>query len=195
MHSRSACIVGLLGAVLLAAPARAQQAPKIGVVNVAKVFSNYRKTQELERDLKATRDQKQQVADEKRNELNKLRESIALLELGTDERKKQEEDFQKKQVEFQSFQKVTADALVNKRREATEKLYAEIAKAIGDHGREQNFDLIVKLDDAPITSDSVDELIFKINQRNVIYVSPKLDITDTVLNRLNKAYSKDVIEK
>jgi Skp family chaperone for outer membrane proteins len=173
----------------------AEPGPKIGVVNIAKVFANYKKTQDLERDLRATRDQKQQVADEKRNEIVKVRDSIALLEIGTDERKKLEEEFQKKQVEFQTFQRVTTESLSGKRRDVTEKLYSEIVKAIADLGKEQNFDVIIKVEDTSLSSETLDELLFKINQRNVVYAAPKLDITDAVLNRLNKGYSKEVIEK
>ena len=61
--------------------------------------------------------------------------------------------------------------------------------------QEQNFDLIAKMEDTSLASETIDELLFKINQRNVIYAAPKLDITDAVLNRLNQGYSKEVIEK
>jgi Skp family chaperone for outer membrane proteins len=201
MRGWCACILCLIVALLPAAIAGfanagdERPAPRIATINIAKVFANYKKTQDLDRDLRATRDQKQQVADEKRNEITKLRDSIALLEIGTEPRKKQEEEFQRKQVEFQTFQKVTADSLLSTRKEATEKLYAEIIKAIGDYSREQKLDLIVKVDDAPLTSATIDELLFKINQRNIVYSSPQLDITDAVLNRLNKGYAKEVIEK
>jgi len=179
----------------LAEAEEARPAPRIATINIAKVFANYKKTQDLDRDLRATRDQKQQVADDKRNEIARLRESIALLEIGTEDRKKKEEDLQRKQVEFQTFQKVTADSLVSMRKEATEKLYAEIIKAITEYGRGEKLDLIVKVDDTPLTSESIDELLFKINQRQIVYFSPQMDITDAVLNRLNKGYSKEVIEK
>ena len=169
--------------------------PKIGIVNISKVFDGYKKTQDLDRDLRATIEQKQQVAEEKRNEITKLRDSITLLEIGTEERKKKEEDLQRKQVEFQSFMKVTSDSQMGRRKEATEKLYAEIVKVIADYCRDQKLDLVVKVDDTPLTSESIDELLFKIKQRNIIYFSPKLDITDAVLNRLNKGYAKEVIEK
>ena len=201
MRTGCAFIIGLafaLWAAGLAGAAEAEKgfsAPRIATVNIAKVFASYKKTQDLDRDLRATRDQKQQVADEKRNEITKLRESIALLEIGTEERKKKEDDFQRKQVEFQSFQKITADSLVSTRREATEKLYAEIVKAIADYSRAQGLDLVVKVDDNPVTSAGIDELLFKINQRGIVYSSPRLDITDAVLERLNKGYSKEVIEK
>ena len=46
-----------------------------------------------------------------------------------------------------------------------------------------------------LTSETIDELLFKINQRSVIYASARVDITDAVLNRLNQGYSKEVIEK
>lgn len=201
MRGRCALMAGLAFALWAAALASAAEAdkglsaPRIATVNIVKVFAGYKKTQDLDRDLRATREQKQQVADEKRSEITKLRESIALLEIGTEERKKKGDDLQMKQVEFQSFQKITADSLVSTRKEATEKLYAEISKAIADYSREQGLDLIVKVDDSPLTSESIDELLFKINQRGIVYSSPRLDITDAVLNRLNKGYSKEVIEK
>jgi len=202
---RSMCAVfAWISAVVVLVPAASsgaadaaqdQAAPRIAAINVAKVFANYKKTQDLDRDLRASREQKQQVADEKRNEVTKLRESIALLEIGTEERKKKEEELWKKEVDLEAFRKVTERGLAERHRDTTEKLYGEIVKAIEDYCREQKLDLVVKVDDTPLTSQTVDELLFKINQRKFLYCSPKLDITDAVLNRLNKGYSKEVIEK
>lgn len=172
-----------------------ENAPKIGVVNISKVFDNYKKKRVLEEDLRVTREQKSRVLREKDKEIKRLADEIKMLELGSDVRKKREAEFEKKQVEFRSFTEVTSAALGDRKREITEKLYLEIAAAVEEYGRSNGFDLIIKWENVEIKSDNMEELLYKINQKTVLYAAETVDITQQIIDMVNNKYSKEIVEK
>ena len=61
-------------------------------------------------------------------------------------------------------------------------LYGDIVKEVADAGREMNFDMVLK----DQTSDQ-DEL--RVVARVVLYSKPEFDLTNTVVERLNKKYA------
>jgi len=176
------------------APA-ADGGPKIGVVNITKVFESYKRKRALEEDLRSTREQKTRVIREKETELKQIVDELQMLDLGSEQRKNREADLEKKQVDLRSFTEVTAGNLAVQKREVTEALYTEIVKAIADYGKKNGFDLIIKYEDVEIKSDSLDQLLYKINQRSVLYTSDAVDITQEVIGMLNKGQSGEIVEK
>jgi len=143
--------------------------PKIGVVNITKVYDSYKKKHMLEEDLRATREQKSRVIREKENEIKRLVEEIKLLELGSEVRKKKEGELERKQVDLRSFTQVAVGNMTAQTREIMEKLYGEVAKAVRDYGRKNGFDLIIKWENVDIKSKTMDQLLYKINQRTVLF--------------------------
>ena len=174
---------------------RKKAAPKIGVINITKVFDNYKKKRVLEEDLRAIREQKSRVLREKENEIKRLADEIRMLELGSEARKKRETEFEKKQVELRSFTEVSAGNLTTQKRDVTEKLYSDIADAVSEYGRKHGFDLIIKWEDVEMRSETMEELLYKINQKTVLFASEKIDITQELIHILNAGYSKEIVEK
>lgn len=168
---------------------------KIGVVNVNKVFDNYKKKRVLEEDLRMAREQKSRVLREKDKEIKRLTEEIKMLELGSEARKKRESELEKKQVEFRSFTEVTASGLSDRKREITEALYLDIAAVVEEFGRSNGFDLIMKWESVDIKSETLDELLYKINQKTVLFAADTVDITQQVIDRMNEKYAKEIVEK
>jgi len=186
-------VVLLLASV---APAGAEsKGVTIGVVNITKVFEGYKKKQDLEKELRNTREQKMRTLREKNDQVARLRDEIRMLELGSEERKRKEEELERKQLDLKNFGQVTAGNLVEQKLDITQTLYEEISKVIDAYGKEKGFDLIVKYEQVPIESKSLDELLYKINQKMVMFASERIDITDEILDIINEAYSKEIVEK
>ncbi|NOZ21587.1 MAG: OmpH family outer membrane protein [Planctomycetes bacterium] len=186
------CLAGLL---VCRTACGKDRAPKIGVVNVTKVYDNYKKKRDMENDLRAQREQKSRVIHEKEKEIKRLTDEIKLLELGSDARKKREADLEKRQVDLQSFTRVTVGNMATRTREIMQRLYTEVVEAVQKYGRQNGFDLIIKWENVEVESKTMDELLYKINQRTVLFASDHVDITDEVISALNAGYSKEIIEK
>lgn len=177
------------------APGSASKGLKIGVVDLNKVFEKYEKRKTFDVQLKEKENQYQKIINDKKKELVSLNEKIQLLDLGSEVRKKDEETFEKKNIELESYAKFAEKNLVKKYKEYFESLYTEVCKEVEDIGRREQYDLIIKKEEPELQSRGISELQFKVGIKSVLYHSENIDITDQVINNLNKRFSTGNKEK
>ena len=91
--------------------------------------------------------------------------------LSQDEFKKKSADLRKKVIEYQSSRKTKADDLNKKRVTATQSLFKKINPILASYTKENNISLIL-------------------DKRNVVIGNTALDITDIIVDLLNKSNPK-----
>jgi Skp family chaperone for outer membrane proteins len=168
---------------------------KVGVVDLNKVFEKYEKRKTFDVQLKEKEKQYQKIINDKKKELVSLNEKIQLLDLGSEVRKKDEETFEKKNIELESYAKFAEKSLVKKYKEYFEGLYTEVCKEVEDIGKREQYDLIIKKEEPELQSGGISELQFKVGIKSVLYHSDDIDITNQVINNLNKRFSAENKEK
>ena len=130
----------------------ASRSLKIGVVDLNTVFEKYEKRKTFDMQLKEQEKQYQKIIADKKKELVGLNEKIQLLDLGSEVRKKEEEDFEKKNIELESYAKFAEKNLAKKYKDYFEKLYTEVCKEIEDIGKREQYDLIIKKEEPELQS-------------------------------------------
>lgn len=168
---------------------------KVGVVDLNKVFEKYEKRKTFDVQLKEKEKQYQKIINDKKKELVSLNEKIQLLDLGSEVRKKDEETFEKKNIELESYAKFAEKSLVKKYKEYFEGLYTEVCKEVEDIGKREQYDLIMKKEEPELQGGGISELQFKVGIKSVLYHSDDIDITNQVINNLNKRLSTENKEK
>jgi len=68
-------------------------------------------------------------------------------------------------------------------------VYAEIVRISGEVARERGFDLIQRVDRMPVLESGENDLLSQIDRRLVVHHDPAVDVTATVLERINKEYA------
>lgn len=162
---------------------------KVGVVDLNSVFEKYEKRKVFDAQLKEQEKQHQKIVNDKKKELISLSEKIQLLDLGSEARKKDEESFEKKNMELESYAKYAEKNLTKKYKDYFESLYTEVCKEIEDIGKREQYDLIIKKEEPELQSGGISELQFKVGIKTVLYNSDAVDITSRVLDNLNKRFS------
>lgn len=162
---------------------------KVGVVDLNTVFEKYEKRKMFDAQLKEQEKQYQKIVNDKKKELVSLSEKIQLLDLGSDARKKDEETFEKKNMELESYAKFAEKSLMKKYKDYFESLYTEVCKEVEDIGKREQYDLIIKKEEPELQSGGISELQFKVGIKTVLYHSTEVDITTQVIDNLNKKYS------
>ncbi len=162
---------------------------KVGVVDLNGVFEKYEKRKVFDAQLKEQEKQHQKIVNDKKKELISLSEKIQLLDLGSEVRKKDEESFEKKNIELESYAKYAEKSLTKKYKDYFESLYTEVCKEIEDIGKREQYDLIIKKEEPELQSGGISELQFKVGIKTVLYNSDAVDITSRVLDNLNKRFS------
>ncbi|MCX5685936.1 MAG: OmpH family outer membrane protein [Candidatus Omnitrophica bacterium] len=138
---------------------------KIGYVDLAKVFDEYKKTKESEKSLEEKGKTKE--ADRKKmvDELKKLKDEQALLsEKAKAEKQKTIDD---KIKVLQDYDRSVRDELMKERNDRLAAIMKDIEDIVTAYAKETGYDLIV-------------------NSRALLYGSEQYDLTKEVLSRLNK---------
>lgn len=160
-------VLSLFAASLFVKPALALEV-KIGYLDVAKVFDEYKKTKEQDVFLESQAKTKQSERDKMVAEITRLRDELELLsEKG---KKDKQVVIEEKIKKLQEFDNVVKGDLRKKRDDVVADILKEIDAVVQDYGKKQGFDMIL-------------------NDKVIIYKKDALNVTEDVLKTLNAQYT------
>lgn len=165
----------VLGVVLmvfgvLGVQGRAQAADfKIGYVDLARVFDEYQKTKDFDKQLEQKGSSKQADRDKMVADVKKMRDEAELLSAKAKDDKQAAID--EKIKVLQDFDRTTRDTLRKERDTMVQTILKEIETVIQDFGKAQGYSFIF-------------------NDRVLVYKSEGSDLTAQVIKTLNDSYSK-----
>lgn len=138
---------------------------KIGYVDLAKVFDEYKKTKDAEKSLADKAKGKEDARKVMVDELRKMKDEQALLS------EKAKGDKQKaideKIKNLQDFDMKARDELIKERNDMLGGILKDIEKLVSEYAKEKGYDMIL-------------------NSRMLLYGGEQYDVTADVLTRLNK---------
>lgn len=142
---------------------------KIGYVDIAKIFDEYGKTKESNKILEDKSTKKRAERDKMVEEVRKLRDELELLsDKGKEEKQLQIDDKIKK---LQDFDRQTRDDFRRESDTVAREIFKEIEKVIQGIGEKEGYNIII-------------------NERALVYATKDANLTDKVLEALNKQYTK-----
>jgi Skp family chaperone for outer membrane proteins len=162
------------------------QPVRIGSVDLASVFKEYKKSGILERKINDERDRL-------KADLDAIRAEIGRATRDLDGMDPKSEEYAKKDAERQLLAKkfdLSKEALEKKIRSRWEEysleIVTDIQSAVRAIGAEQEFTAIVQVRHDTPSSDTVDhEQLLAMSLQSILYTAPALDITADVTQRLN----------
>lgn len=138
---------------------------KIGYINLGKTFDEYEKTQQYEKKLGDKSDEKEKVRQKLVDEIKGIKDEMALL---SDKGKQEKQNLIDEKIKYlQNFDKDTREELKQERDEMVRDILREIDKIIQDYGKKNGYTVIL-------------------NDRVVIYGKDTIDITQDIIDFLNK---------
>ena len=138
---------------------------KIGYVDLLRVFSGYKKTQESETVLEKKAEGKNKERDKMVAKIKKLQEEAEILsEKG---KKKKNAQIEEKLKDLRDFDRAAREELNRERDSMGRDVLIEINKSIMDYGEKQSFDLIL-------------------DSRTLFYAGDPMDISDEIIREMNK---------
>lgn len=138
---------------------------KIGYVDLARVFDEYKKTKESEKTLEAKGKVKEEERKKMIEEIRKLKDEQALL---SDKAKAEKQTVIDTKIKnLQDFDKNTRDNLMKERNDVLGNILKDIEKIVTDYAKAEGYDLIL-------------------NSRMLLYGAQQYDLTSEALTRLNK---------
>jgi len=138
---------------------------KIGYVDLARVFDEYKKTKESEKTLEEKGKAKDAERKKMVDELRRLKDEQAILS----EKAKAEKQaiIDTKIKNLQEFDKSARDEIVKQRNDLLNNIMKEIEGVVTTYAKETGYDIIL-------------------NSRTILYGADQFDLTNDILSRLNK---------
>ncbi|MCP4269054.1 MAG: OmpH family outer membrane protein [Candidatus Brocadiaceae bacterium] len=164
---------------------------KIGIVDINEIFDNYYKRKDLDQQLKDMETEFKEELESKKKIMIDLNEETQLLDLGSEQRTKNMEILERKNVELEGYAKLAERQLTKRYKNAFEKIYEEITKEVDAFGKENNYSLIIKKEKTDLQSNQISDLQFKIGIRTVLYNSNRVEVTAKITDRLNTRYKSE----
>jgi outer membrane protein len=161
----SVVAIAALMILAAAAPVSYSETGKMGYVDLRKAFYEYNKTSELEKEINELAEATQEKRNTMVREITRLRDESELLQGDAKERKQAESDNMLR--ELQQFDHETRENILNKRNEMFQDVVADIQKVVEVIGKKAGYEYIL-------------------DSRNIMYADEKHDLTQEVINQLNK---------
>jgi outer membrane protein len=145
-------------------------APKIGVVNLERIFEQYEKTRSFKARIRELSQTKQQERERIVSGIKELREEMVLL--NEEGRRERQGSYEEKMKGLAAFDRQAKESLRKEEEGALKVIQDEIEQAVNSFAKEQGFTLIL-----------VD--------RAVLYGVEAMDVTEEVLALLNERRKED----
>ena len=165
---------------------------RVAVANTGRIFSEMQETKELQENLKAEGGRLKAMEDERRKELQKLQEERNQLKADTPQWEELNNKLMDAVLEFQLWgQKTKAKAERDQKRQL-KLLFDHIESAVAEVAKRDGYDLVIA-ELRPELPENLDQVDFNtlratINSRNVLYASPKADVSDAVIALLDSKH-------
>jgi Skp family chaperone for outer membrane proteins len=191
--------IALFSLLQFAPRALAEEAPRIAVVNVSQVFNAYLKVQTVQASIKKLVDAR---TEELKNEERLLKQHADRIKMDYRDPKTSKELFQEiqaldlKRFEFESKCRDFLREKTEKEKTEMKSVLHDIDGAIAAVTKAEKLDLVVRAAEREEQArngnepQSVEELVLRWKEGQVLTYSPKLDVTEKVITSLNDEYKK-----
>lgn len=172
------------------APAAAQSsAPhKVGLIDMAHVFKNYKKFEVLREDLKQEISASEEQAKAMQAELQQMQVNMKGLTEGSKEYSKAEQEIVKKAAEFEGFRRTASREFLKKESQIYLQVYNETSEAVKKYADFYKYTLVIRFNREELDTENPQNLLQGMN-RQVVYHRGEDDITVSVLDYLNRRYT------
>jgi len=137
---------------------------KIGYVDLSRLFDEYHKTKEYDKQLELKHSELEKIGKEKVEEIDESKNKLALLK--EDQKKILEEEIEILQRNAQEFVRQEQSSLTKERNEKIREILLEIEKIVSDFAEKENYAIIL-------------------NDRVLIYGNEANNLTEDILTILN----------
>lgn len=163
---------------------------RIGLIDMAHVFQNYKKFESLRTELQAEIEQSDAEAKTMVEKLQKMQEEIKKFDAGSPEYEQREKQLLDLKGEFDAFRAATQRRLARRESDMFKVVYTDVTAAVKLYAEYAKFDHVMRFNPKEIDDSTNPQDAVQTMNKTFIYTRPENDITETVLKYLNSTYAK-----
>jgi len=166
---------------------------KVGLIDMAYVFKNYKKFQALRDDLKEEIQGSDQKAKSLATQIQTIQQQLqsGTLSEGSSEYAAKEKKLTELKSDFQAFREVAQRDFLRKEAEIYKTVYMEVSDAVKLYAQHYKYGVILRFNRQGVDASKNPKEVLQSMNRQVVYFQSKDDITDSVVQYLNKRYTNE----
>jgi Skp family chaperone for outer membrane proteins len=184
--------VAALFAVCLAAATAAAQTVKIAVANPAKIFTSLQETQDLQAKMANDGKTLQATDAEKRQKLKDMQAQRDTLREGTAQYDDLNKQLTQASIDYEVWNRLQTAELQRQKKSHMKSLFEKISASTAEIAKQRGIDLVIaeQHPDFPPNMDdvTVENIQMLIAQRNVLYNSGAMDISNDIIASMDAKY-------
>ena len=162
---------------------------RVGLIDMAHVFKNYEKFKTLRDDLKDEITASDNQAKAMATRIKGVQDQLKTFNEGSPEFLAKEKELAQLASDFEAFRKVAQRDFLRKEAEIYKTVYLEVSDAVKLYAQHYKYAVILRFNREDIQTSSNPEEVLQSMNRQVVYFYAKDDITESVLQYLNKKYT------
>lgn len=163
---------------------------KVGLIDMAHVFKNYKKFEMLREDLKVEIAASEEKAKAVQAETTQLQQQLKTLTEGGAEYSKLEKQLVAKMAEFEGFRREKSREFLKKESQIYSQVYHEVEDVVKQFANYYGYTLVIRFNREEENPDNPQQVLQNMN-RQVVYYREDDDITQKILGKLNKNLAKE----
>jgi len=171
-------------------PATAWPATRCAVIDIVRVFNEFQQTKDLNEILRQRGEELKAESENRRKALEQKKAELEAFPPGGEDYVKRYRELMRKQVEFNAWLQMMQAEIQREFRIWTKKTYGQILDAVTQLATERGIDIVLYIDQPQIEADTAAGMQEQIRRRKVVWASKAVDITDMILERLNREYRR-----
>src|SRR5450432_3333252 len=179
-------------ALLMTAASAGAQTLKIATANPAKIFTDLQETKDLQAKMVNDGKTLQATEMEKRQKLKDLQAQRDTLKEGSAQFNDINKQLMQASVDYEVWSKLEQNEIQREQKQQIRTLFEKITATTADVAKQRGIDLVIaeQRPDFPDSMDQItpDQLRLLISQRNVLYNSGALDISNDIIAAMDAKY-------
>lgn len=170
-----------------AAPAASTAQHKVGLIDMAYVFKNYKKFDELRADLKTEIEDGEAKMKAMVEQIQGIQAKMKAMVEGSEDFTKAEKQLAGTSAEAEAFRRSMQRDFLKKESQIYHTVYMEVSDAVKKYAEHFQYTLVIRFTREDLNTENPQELIQGMN-RQVVYHRGEDDITLSVVEFLNRKY-------
>lgn len=163
---------------------------KVGLIDMAYVFQNYTKFEDLRNQMQAEIEKSEAEGKAMMERLQKMQEEIKKYDAGSPQYEQAEKTILNEKGKFDAFRAATQRQLARRESEMFKTIYGDVTAAVTKYAEYAKFTHVMRFNRKGIDDTTSPQEAVQTMNKTFIYWNKSNDITDMVLNFLNKQYAQ-----
>ena len=160
---------------------------KVGVVDLFKVVDGYQKKKDREVEINKVREASAAQLKDLQKAIDGMVSEMNLMDKNSPDFLAKKKALTEKQEELIMRTRLAEREMMAKLEQYLQEVYSEILAKIGDYRERNGFDLIIRLDTRPLTTQ--EPILAQLDRKLLLSSVKTLDVTDDVIAYLNQSYA------